>query len=78
MNIACSHLHGHKYWIVGRSQNYSSTDPTINPPIVEGQENPMRRDTILIPQGHSATLRFVADNPGAWLFHCESSLHFSL
>ena len=69
----CSHLHGHKFWIVGRSLNYTSNDPTLNPPIVEGQENPMRRDTIVILQQHSATLRFVANNPGAWLFHCESS-----
>jgi len=58
---------------MSRSENYTSNDPTLNPPIVEGQENPMLRDTILIPQQHSATLRFVANNPGAWLFHCESS-----
>jgi len=72
------HLHGHKFWIVGRSQNYSSTDPTLNPPIVEGQENPMRRDTIVILQNHSATLRFVANNPGAWLFHCHIEWHFEI
>ena len=76
--LACSHLHGHKFWIVGRSQNYSSTDPTLNPPIVEGQKNPMRRDTIVIPAGNSATLRFVANNPGAWLMHCESQFYFTL
>jgi len=72
------HLHGHKFWIMSRSQNYTSDDPTLNPPIVEGQKNPMRRDTILIPQQQSATLRFVANNPGAWLFHCHIEWHFEI
>jgi iron transport multicopper oxidase len=65
-----SHLHGHKVQIVNRALNYSSTDPTLNPPLVEGQANPMRRDTVQVPQGSSVTLRVVADNPGAWLLHC--------
>lgn len=65
-----SHLHGHKVQIVNRAQNYSSTDPTLNPPIIEGQPNPIRRDTVQVPPGSSATLRMVADNPGAWMLHC--------
>lgn len=68
-----SHIHGHKFQIVGRSTDYQSDDPTLNPPIVEGQANPMRRDTIQIPTLESVTLRFIADNPGAWFFHCKSS-----
>ncbi|KAG8216479.1 Fet3 protein [Butyriboletus roseoflavus] len=69
------HLHGHKFQIVNRAQQYNSTDPTLNPPLIEGQANPMRRDTITIPGGSSATLRIVADNPGAWLFHCHIEWH---
>ena len=67
-----SHLHGHKTQIVNRVTDFTSTDPSLNPPLVEGQANPMRRDTVTIAGGGSVTLRFVADNPGAWLFHCES------
>jgi iron transport multicopper oxidase len=70
LNLNCSHIHGHKVQLVNRAQNYSSTDPTLNPPIVEGQANPMRRDTFQVPAGASIALRLVADNPGAWLFHC--------
>lgn len=55
---------------MGRSEDYTSDDPTLNPPIVEGQANPMRRDTVEVPSGTSVTLRVVADNPGAWFFHC--------
>lgn len=65
--------------IAGRAANYTSTDPTQNPPVVEGQANPMRRDTIFIEAGASATLRFVADNPGVWFMHCKFCvLHFLL
>ena len=56
--------------IVARSLNFS--DPTLDPPVVEGQANPIRRDTVQIPAGQSVTLRVVADNPGAWLLHCKS------
>jgi len=65
------HLHGHKFQIVGRAEDYLSDDPEKNPKLVEGQANPIRRDTVQIPGGHSATLRLVADNPGVWLMHCE-------
>lgn len=69
------HLHGHKFAIVGRTQNYTSEDITLNPPLVEGQSNPIRRDTVDIPSMHSATIRIVADNPGVWLMHCHIEWH---
>jgi len=69
-SVFLSHIHGHKFMIVGRSEDFTSSDPALNPPIAEGQANPIRRDTVQIPSNHSATLRFVADNPGVWLFHC--------
>ena len=65
-----SHLHGHKMQLVGRSQDYTSSDPTLNPQLNESQPNPMRRDTVQVPSGQSVTLRVVADNPGVWFFHC--------
>lgn len=68
-----SHLHGHKFQIVNRVEQLDSNDPALNPPLIEGQPNPMRRDTATIPAGGSLTLRFVADNPGAWIFHCQDS-----
>ncbi|KAH9057917.1 Fet3 protein [Lactarius deliciosus] len=69
------HLHGHKVQIVNRADDYTSSDPTLNPPIVEGQANPIRRDTVGVPSGSSAALRVVADNPGAWLLHCHIEWH---
>ncbi|KAI6006986.1 Fet3 ferroxidase [Pisolithus albus] len=69
------HLHGHKFQIVNRVAVSDSNDTTLNPPLVEGQANPMRRDTTVIPGGGSVTLRVVADNPGAWIFHCHIEWH---
>lgn len=72
-----SHLHGHRFQIVNRGSDYTSNDTTLNPPLKEGQANPIRRDTIQILSMHSATLRFVADNPGSWFFHCHIDWHLS-
>ncbi|KAH7105424.1 Fet3 protein [Auriculariales sp. MPI-PUGE-AT-0066] len=69
------HLHGHKFQIIHRAEDYTSDDPALNPPLVEGQQNPIRRDTVQVPSGHSATMRLVADNPGVWLFHCHIEWH---
>ncbi|WVO16800.1 hypothetical protein L204_104486 [Cryptococcus depauperatus] len=56
----------------------TSDDPVINPVAVdEGQKNPARRDTVVIPGGGSVTLRWRADNPGAWMFHCHIDWHLS-
>jgi len=71
------HLHGHEFQIVNRASNYSSDDPILNPPLVEGQVNPIRRDTVTVLAGGSVILRFVADNPGSWIFHCHIEWHLS-
>lgn len=63
--------------LINRADDYTSDDPTLNPPIIEGQANPMRRDTVHVPSGSSVTLRVVADNPGVWFFHCMSRVSCS-
>ncbi|KAI0824829.1 Fet3 protein [Trametes gibbosa] len=72
------HLHGHNMQLVGRSQDYTSDDPELNPPLNESQPNPMRRDTVQVPSMNSVTLRVVADNPGAWFFHCHIEWHLEV
>ncbi|KAH9948017.1 Fet3 protein [Amylocystis lapponica] len=72
------HLHGHTFQIVNRAQDYTSSDPALNPPINESQVNPIRRDTVLIPPGTSVALRVIADNPGAWFFHCHIEWHLEV
>ncbi|KAI0634793.1 Fet3 protein [Trametes polyzona] len=72
------HLHGHQMQLVGRSQDYTSDDPELNPPLNNSQPNPMRRDTVQVPSMNSVTLRVVADNPGAWFFHCHIEWHLEV
>lgn len=35
----------------------------------------MRRDTVVVPAGGAYNVRFVADNPGTWIFHCHIEWH---
>ena len=34
-----------------------------------------RKDTAIVPDGGFTVLRFHADNPGWWLFHCHLEFH---
>ena len=34
-----------------------------------------KRDTYLFQRGEKASLVFIADNPGFWLFHCHMLEH---
>ncbi|EIW71885.1 multi-copper oxidase, partial [Tremella mesenterica DSM 1558] len=71
------HLHGHEFQVVSKSFDVTSNDTTVNPELVEGQSNPSRRDTITIPPTGRVVLRWRADNPGAWFFHCHIDWHLS-
>ena len=55
-------MHGHKFAIIGRGGE-ESFDGEV--------ESALRRDTIQVPGNSKASIRFVADNPGAWMFHCH-------
>lgn len=61
------HLHGHNFQVIARSAddegNYANN---VTFPVV-----PMRRDTILVRPNGNFVLRFKADNPGVWFFHCH-------
>ncbi|KAG8220174.1 multi-copper oxidase laccase-like protein [Butyriboletus roseoflavus] len=66
------HLHGHVFWVLGEGQgNYlaGSTPLTLT--------NPPRRDTLTIPGFGYSVIRFVADNPGLWAFHCHIGWHMA-
>ncbi|KAK3061818.1 hypothetical protein LTS18_005371 [Coniosporium uncinatum] len=69
------HLHGHAFQLVYRSAEEAG--PYVGNATAEYAQTPMRRDTVLVkPDGH-VVLRFKADNPGVWLFHCHIEWHVS-
>ncbi|KAK6927150.1 N-acetyltransferase B complex, non-catalytic subunit [Dillenia turbinata] len=68
------HLHGYHIYVV--AQGFGNFDPRkdrakfnlIDPPL---------RNTIDVPVGGWAVIRFVADNPGVWLMHCHLDVHIT-
>ena len=56
------HLHGHYFKVAA-----------INNVAIEGA----LRDTVLVPTSTSVTIRFDADNPGNWAFHCHHLYHMN-
>jgi hypothetical protein len=38
-------------------------------------DDPPQKDTIIVPTGGYVVIRFKADNPGLWFFHCHIDLH---
>jgi len=55
------HLHGHHFKVIERDGRVVNDE--------------IWRDTELIQAGESASIGFVADNPGKWLFHCHMLEH---
>ncbi|RMZ84783.1 hypothetical protein DV737_g886, partial [Chaetothyriales sp. CBS 132003] len=81
------HLHGHNFQLINRDPplgrhfyDYSDLDSPVN----FNPDNhtafpkvPARRDTFVVPPQGSWVVRFVADNPGVWFFHCHIDWHLS-
>ncbi|KAF5495342.1 Iron transport multicopper oxidase fetC [Colletotrichum siamense] len=69
------HLHGHHFQALYRGEESSGTFEQSNMTESDFPQVPMRRDTLVIwPEGN-IVLRFKADNPGVWLFHCHIEWH---
>ncbi|KAG9451604.1 hypothetical protein H6P81_011569 [Aristolochia fimbriata] len=69
------HLHGHDFWVLGYGEG--KFDPAKDPTTFNLADPIMKNTVPLHPYGWTA-LRFLADNPGAWAFHCHIEAHFYL
>lgn len=78
------HLHGYKYFVLAQGHGYpplNSVADGINrqnlAPLYDQLDlsNPLRRDTATVEAFGWILIRVVADNPGAWAFHCHISWH---
>ncbi|ERN19800.1 hypothetical protein AMTR_s00064p00148730 [Amborella trichopoda] len=69
------HLHGHDFWVLGFGDgrfNWQRDAARFN------LKDPPRKNTVaLFPYGWTA-IRFVADNPGVWAFHCHIEPHLHM
>ncbi|XP_310270.3 uncharacterized protein LOC1271472 [Anopheles gambiae] len=75
------HLHGHAFRVVGMDRvSRNTTIEDIRRMDEEGRL-PRRlkrapiKDTVTIPDGGYTIIRFIANNPGYWLFHCHIEFH---
>ncbi|MFS8016538.1 putative laccase [Helianthus anomalus] len=66
------HLHGFNFFVVGTG--IGNFDPAKDP-TKYNLVDPPERNTIGVPTGGWAAIRFRADNPGVWFFHCHLELH---
>ncbi|XP_066399318.1 L-ascorbate oxidase-like [Miscanthus floridulus] len=67
------HLHGHDFWVLG--YGIGRFDPEVHPASYN-LKDPILKNTVAVhPYGWTA-LRFKADNPGVWAFHCHIEAHF--
>lgn len=63
------HLHGHVFQIVARGAGTWDGDEGSMPSV------PSKRDGAVVPANGYIVLRFKANNPGVWFFHCHIDLH---
>lgn len=72
------HLHGHTFQLIERGEGVPDTESPV--PFNESDhaaypEVPMIRDTVYVNPQSYIVMRFKADNPGVWLFHCHIEWH---
>ncbi|KAL6616382.1 hypothetical protein ACP70R_038652 [Stipagrostis hirtigluma subsp. patula] len=63
------HLHGFNFFVL--AQGIGNFTPGVGYNLVD----PVVRNTIAVPGGGWAVIRFVANNPGMWFFHCHLDPH---
>ncbi|RWR89073.1 laccase-1 [Cinnamomum micranthum f. kanehirae] len=66
------HIHGHYFFTVG--SGIGNFDPERDPAGFN-LVDPPERNTVAVPSGGWAVIRFKANNPGVWFMHCHLEVH---
>ncbi|XP_058451938.1 uncharacterized protein LOC131430754 [Malaya genurostris] len=75
------HLHGHAFRVVGMERLAGNISAEEVKRLDEEGKIKRRlkgapiKDTVTIPDGGYTIIRFIASNPGYWLFHCHIEFH---
>ncbi|KAL5200056.1 hypothetical protein ABZP36_021259 [Zizania latifolia] len=70
------HLHGHDFWVLGYGDGAFLGDAG-DAARLNLKNPPLRNTAVIFPYGWTA-IRFVADNPGVWAFHCHIEPHLHM
>ncbi|XP_037407359.1 laccase-7-like [Triticum dicoccoides] len=65
------HLHGFNFFVLAQGLGTFAPGNASAYNLVD----PVARNTIAVPAGGWAVIRFVANNPGMWFFHCHLDAH---
>ncbi|PVH33919.1 hypothetical protein PAHAL_8G094400 [Panicum hallii] len=69
------HLHGHNFFVLAQGfGNFHQDTAEKRYNLV----NPQERNTLAVPPGGWAVIRFVANNPGMWIMHCHFDAHLPI
>ncbi|KAJ9185297.1 hypothetical protein P3X46_004949 [Hevea brasiliensis] len=66
------HIHGFNFHVL--AQGFGNYDPVNDPKKFNLVNSPLR-NTIGVPVGGWAVIRFTANNPGVWFMHCHLDVH---
>ncbi|KAL4347625.1 hypothetical protein GQ457_17G006940 [Hibiscus cannabinus] len=66
------HLHGFNFYVL--AQGFGNYNPATDQSKFN-LFNPQVRNTVAVPFGGWAVIRFVANNPGVWFMHCHIEAH---
>lgn len=78
------HLHGYNFYLLyshrsehgwGSYTPYSASSGGVPDQLELNLENPVLKDTVAVPRRGFVVLRFWANNPGIWMFHCHVLFH---
>ncbi|KAJ2702033.1 ferroxidase fet3 [Coemansia spiralis] len=75
------HLHGHAFQLIEfgpATTPLEIPEPFRNIAVRRAGTFPPRRDTVVVPEYNYMKIRFTADNPGVWFFHCHMDIHFAM
>ncbi|CAN6469915.1 unnamed protein product [Victoria cruziana] len=68
------HIHGYQFYVLAEGfGNFNAATDTAKFNLVD----PPFRNTVAVPVNGWSVIRFVADNPGAWLMHCHLDVHIT-
>lgn len=68
------HLHGHDFWVLGHGDGKFRR---IDVSKFNLRNPPLRNTVVVFPYGWTA-IRFIANNPGVWAFHCHIEPHLHM
>lgn len=70
-NMHSMHLHGHDVQVLAfGSGSWAEGDPLE-------LDNPLRRDTLMMPPNGHVVFQYTLDNPGLWTLHCHVPWHLA-